>query len=217
VKPIVGKGKQNTRDIILHTLKSSNQAKVDDLADAADVSPVTVRHHLNALQAEDLIEVSSVRRKVGRPYYVYRLSEQGHELFPKKYVRLSDRLLDELKAHFPAETVTELFNGIVQSVVDEHRERFQSLSFEERLTYLVDLLAEEGFLAQWERVNGEYKLTEYSCPYFSLTARHAEVCSFDKELMIHVLETPVTQHSCMIDGDGCCEFTILAGGGNASN
>lgn len=201
-------GKQNTRDVILHTLKSSNHATVEELAKAADISPVTVRHHLNGLQAENLIEIATIRRKVGRPYYVYSLSEKGHELFPQKYVRLTNRLLDELKARLPAHVVSEMFTSVVQSIVDEHEGEFETLSFEGRLNYLVDLLAKEGFLAQWEKTEQGYQITEYSCPYYSVGAKHSEICSLDKELIIKVLQTPIQQHSCMLDGAECCQFTF---------
>lgn len=201
--------KQTTRDVILHTLKSSSQLKVEDLAEASDVSPVTVRHHLNSLQADGLIEVASVRRKVGRPFYVYSLSEAGHELFPKKYVHLTNMLLDELKMHMPEEQVNELFGSAVQKVVEEHRDQFEKLPFEARLTYLMDMLANEGFLAKWEKVEGEeYRITEYSCPYLSVGAKHDEVCTLDKELIISVMQQPISQHSCMLEGDECCQFTI---------
>lgn len=208
MKTVTSNHKQTTRDVILHTLKSSNQLKVEDLAEAADVSPVTVRHHLNSLQADGLIEVSSVRRKVGRPFYVYSLSETGHELFPKKYVHLTNLLLDELKNHMPEEQVNELFGNAVQRIVDEHRSQFDNLPFEARLTYLMDMLAEEGFMARWEKVDGEYRIIEYSCPYLSVGAKHDEVCTLDKELIISVMQTPINQHSCMLQGDECCQFTI---------
>ena len=149
MKTVTNKGKQSTRDTILHALKSSNQATVDALAETAEVSPVTVRHHLNSLQADGLIEVDSVRRKVGRPYYIYSLSESGHELFPHKYVRLTNRLLDELKATLPKEQVRQLFQGVVQSMLEEHKGSFETLPFEDRLTYLVSMLSEEGFLVKW--------------------------------------------------------------------
>ena len=45
----------STRDTILQTIKAHPKANVDALAEAASVSPVTVRHHLNALQAAGLI------------------------------------------------------------------------------------------------------------------------------------------------------------------
>lgn len=208
MKSITGKAKTNTRDTILHTLKVSHQATIEELAEAAEISPVTVRHHLNSLQADNLIEVESVRRKVGRPYYVYTLSEKGLELFPKKYLRLTDRLLGELKENLPPETVQNLFTGIVQNIVEEHKGNYEHLPFEDRLIYLIKLLSEEGFLAQWEKVNNGYKITEFSCPYVSLVDKHSEICILDRELIVNVLQTPIQEHGCILNGDNCCEFTF---------
>jgi predicted ArsR family transcriptional regulator len=205
----IEKKKRSTRDIIFHTIKSSPQITVDSLAEAADVSPVTVRHHLNGLQAQGLIEATSVRRKVGRPYYVYSISERGQELFPTRYLRLTSRLLDEMKHRLPEDVVDEIFRGVVEGVLEEHRSEFEHLPLEDRLDYLVDLLAEEGFLSTWEHdANGGYRLIEYSCPYLSVGARHSEVCGFDKQLMIGVLQVPMQQHSCMLEGASCCQFSI---------
>ena len=181
---------------------------IEALAEAANVSPVTVRHHLNALQADGLIEVESVRRKVGRPYYVYSLSEKGHELFPKRYVRLTSRLLDEMKARLPQDVVQEVFDNVVLGVVDEHRGEYEHLEFEDRLDYLIKLLADEGFLASWEISDEGYILTEYSCPYISVGRSHTEICTIDKELIVNVLQVPVEQNSCMLDGGECCQFVV---------
>ncbi len=202
----------STREIILDAIKQANEATVDDLALAADVSPVTVRHHLNSLQAEGLLKARSIRRKVGRPYYIYRLSDKGHELFPQRYLRLSSMLLDELKDRFPKEVVAELFNSVVERIVQEHRVHFEGLTFEEKLNYLVGLLADEGFLATWEVTEEGYQITEYSCPYYSVGRKHSEVCGFDKQLMIAVLDSPISQESCMLNGDSSCQFTLLLPG-----
>ncbi len=198
----------STRDTILHTIKAQPNANVEELAEAANVSPVTVRHHINTLQADGLIQSQSVRRKVGRPYYVYSLSEKGQELFPKRYVRLTARLLDELKSHLPPEIVSEVFSSVVSGVLDDHRGKFEHLEFEDRLEYLVELLAEEGFLAAWEKTDGGYLVTEYSCPYISLGESHSEICTIDKELIVNVLEVPVEQNNCMLEGGQCCEFLV---------
>ena len=209
MKSVTGKGKQSTRDLILHALKATAQSSIETLAKAADISPVTVRHHLNALQAEGLIEVESVRRKVGRPYYVYTLSEKGNELFPQKYFSLTNRLLEELKDRLPADTVNEIFISLVERMMEERAGEFEGLPFEERLNYVINLLGAEGFLARWEKMaDGRYKIIEYSCPYISVGQQHAEVCTLDKQLMITVLGTAVEQHSCMLNGDDCCQFTL---------
>lgn len=208
MKSPIDNQKKSTREVILRTIKQRHQATVDELAEAAGVSPVTVRHHLNALQAESLLVSDSIRRKVGRPYHVYSLSEKGNELFPKRYARLSTRLLEELKRQFPSEVVRDLFQNVVDDIVAEQREEFEDLDFEERLAFLIELLAEEGFLARWEKHDGEYHLIEYSCPYISLGKEHTEVCTFDKELIISVMGADVEQHSCMLTGANCCEFSI---------
>lgn len=200
--------KRTTRDVILHTIKSSPQSTVDELAEAADISPVTVRHHLNALQAEGAIESATIRRKVGRPYYVYSLSERGQELFPKRFVRLTSRLLDEMKDRLPEKLLNEIFEGVVDTVLREHRGEFEHLPLERRLDYLVNLLSEEGFLSSWEQTADGYRLVEYSCPYLSIGSTHAEVCHFDRQLMSGVLQLRVHQESCMLHGASCCQFAI---------
>jgi len=197
-----------TRETILRTIKAQPKANVDALAEAASVSPVTVRHHLNGLQANGLIESQSVRRKVGRPYYVYSLSEKGQELFPKRYVRLTSRLLDELKIHMPPDAINDVLSNVVNGVLEEHRGEFEHLDVEDRLDYLVDLLADEGFLAHWKKTNEGYLVTEFSCPYISLGETHSEICTIDKELIVNVLQMPVQQNSCMLDGGECCQFLV---------
>jgi predicted ArsR family transcriptional regulator len=210
VKSVTSNQRESTRDIILRTIKQSPQSSVEELAEAVEISPVTVRHHLNGLQAEGLIESETVRRKVGRPYFVYTLSEKGQELFPKRYVRLTSRLFDELKNRLSPDMLQDILQGVVQGVIADHEGQFEHLPLEKRLNYLVELLAEEGFLADWHKDENGYTIVEYSCPYLSVGQKHMEVCTFDKELMLQVIQAPVTQHSCMLEGADCCEFSIAA-------
>lgn len=200
--------KRATRDVILQSIKSTNHATVGELASASSVSPVTVRHHLNALQADGLISAESVRRSVGRPYYVYSLTPKGQELFPKKYFSLSTRLLDELKERFSRDVVEEVLLGVVRGLVAEHRAEFDALTVEERLDFLVQLLTDEGFMAEWEQVEDGYQITEHSCPYVLIGQQHSEICTLDTALIELVMESEVEQHSCVLNGDNCCQFTI---------
>lgn len=200
----------NTRDTILHKIKELHSTTVDALAEAADVSPVTVRHHLNALLADGSIEAQTVRRSVGRPHMTYSLSDAGEELFPKNYFRLSTLLLEEIRERFSPDVVRSIFNGVANRIANDNSERFKGLSFEGRLDFLVTLLEEEGFMARWEKNGDDYQLTEFGCPWLSIGETHSEVCSFDKELIHSVLQTRFQQHSCMLKGDSCCTFNIAA-------
>ena len=199
-----------TREKILHSIKQLHSTTVEQLAESAGVSPVTVRHHLNALLADGSIESTTVKRSVGRPHYTYSLSDAGEELFPKNYFRLSTLLLAELRDRFSAEVVSDIFNGVANRIVDENSDKFEGLPFEQRLDFLVDLLEEEGFMASWEKNGDGYQLKEYGCPWLSIGESHSEVCSFDKKLIKSVLKTNFKQSSCMLNGDSCCQFSISA-------
>jgi predicted ArsR family transcriptional regulator len=116
-----------------------------------------------------------------------------------------------MKDRLPDEVLGEIFNGVVESVLEDHRGEFEHLPIEQRLDYLVGLLSDEGFLSTWEKTPDGYRLVEYSCPYLSIGSTHTEVCNFDTQLISGVLQLNVQQNSCMLQGAHCCQFTI---GGN---
>ncbi len=199
---------ENSRQLILRRLKERGQATIAELAEYLGVAPMTVRHHLNGLLAEGLVASQTVRRHVGRPALVFRLTEAGEELFPHRYLRLTDRLLEELKATIPPQIIEAIFAQMAQDIAADYRERLAHLPLEERVAALVELLGEEGFMARWERAERGYRLTEYNCPYFHIGQRHPEVCRFDQSLISTVLEAPVEKDTCLLNGDSYCTFTI---------
>ena len=73
---------QSTRQEILGILKEERQATVEDLAQRLELTPMTIRHHLNVLQAQSMVEAARVRRsqRVGRPRLVYTLTESADAL-----------------------------------------------------------------------------------------------------------------------------------------
>ncbi|MEM9775184.1 MAG: ArsR family transcriptional regulator [Chloroflexota bacterium] len=200
----------STREKILHSIKELHSTTVDQLAQSAGVSPVTVRHHLNALLADGSIIATPVRRSVGRPHFTYSLSQAGEELFPKNYFRLSNLLLEELRERFSPEIVESIFNAVADRIAVENSAQFEGLPFEDRLDFLVNLLGEEGFMSRWEKTNDGYQLTEFGCPWLAIGEAHSEVCSFDKKLIKTVLDTDFQQSGCMLNGDSCCQFKIKA-------
>ena len=78
---------QETRERIIHILKTRGQATVDELSRELGLTSVTVRHHLEILRQEELIAPPEPLRRTGpgRPQHVYRLAGQASDLFPKNY------------------------------------------------------------------------------------------------------------------------------------
>jgi predicted ArsR family transcriptional regulator len=199
----------STRNQILRALKTNTGSTILELADQVGVSPVTVRHHLNSLQAANFVEVRTVkRRSVGRPYHVFFLTDAAEELFPRKYLGLTRRLLEQIKTNLPPEAVAKLFEEMAVDIVADYQARFEGKPKSERMAVLVEILEKEGFVVSWEEQNGEYVLIEHSCPYRTLGQEHADICTLDRVLITQVLDSPVQKTSCLLDGDHSCAYVI---------
>jgi predicted ArsR family transcriptional regulator len=201
---------QDTRWEILQQLRETGQASAQELSKALGLSPVSIHYHLNVLQREGLVEPQPVRRSVGRPHYVYSLRDSARELFPQSYHRLADRLLDELKSRLNEHEISELFARIANDIASEHAPELEGKTLDQKVEALIALLGEEGFLARVEKVGGQFRLTQYGCPYYYVVERHPEVCELDLNLISATLLTPVEREGCVLSGDDVCTFIVRA-------
>jgi DeoR family transcriptional regulator, suf operon transcriptional repressor len=201
----------STHDEILRTIKAQGRVSVAELAERLNITPVSVRHHLSTLLAEGLVKSTEVRQGVGRPRLVFTLSEAGQERFPARYLRLSERLLDELKSTLPPRALEDMFTRMAEGMVAEYSARLAGKSIEEKLSVLIEVLGTEGFLAKWNRTGETISLTEYSCPYLRIGQRHPEVCAIDQNVIQQLLNASVEKTTCVLNGADRCVFVISPG------
>ncbi|MBN2386095.1 MAG: winged helix-turn-helix transcriptional regulator [Anaerolineales bacterium] len=199
---------KSTRERILQTLLKHPGATINDLAEAVGINPISVRHHLTNLQVEGLVAAEEERHGVGRPRLIYRLTEHGMERFPTRYLRLTSRLLNQLKSTMPEPMVSKLFTEMAASLADDFTDQLQGLSMEERLEMTKTLLTEEGFNVEWERFDGGYRIHEITCPYLQIGQSHPEVCSVDQTLISKMLAVPAEKVQCILAGDSKCTYVI---------
>lgn len=199
---------KSTRETILRTLRSQGKCTVNDLAKAAKVSPVSVRHHLSNLEAENLVAVEEVRHGVGRPRHIFSLTEDALELFPARYYRLANRLLGEMKDSLPEGSVNAMFSHIADELVEQFRQQLEGLPLEARMTRLAELLKDEGFEIEVEFGDGQVLIKELTCPYLHVGREHPEVCLVDRQLIAAALELPVERISWLLEGDRHCTYAV---------
>ncbi len=197
-----------TRDQILHAIKSHRQSTIAELAESLRISAISVRHHLSTLQAEGMVQSVEIRRGVGRPHLAYSLTEAAHDRFPAKYMQLSERLLDELKASLPAQAIEAIFARMAEGMVAEYAAKLQGKMLKEKLETLVEMLGAEGFMAKWNITGETISLTEYNCPYLRIGQRHPEVCVIDRTIISQVLAADVEKKTCVLNGGEHCVFVI---------
>jgi DeoR family suf operon transcriptional repressor len=201
---------QSTRQEILSILREERQATVEDLAESLELTPMTIRHHLNVLQAQNLVVASKVRRskRVGRPRLVYTLTDAADELFPHGYGDLARRLVSEVKETMGEEEVQAIFRRIAIDLADEAPPAEKGQSFEDRLDQISEFLEERGFLSRWEKTDEGYVLTNVNCPYRQVSREHGEVCIMDLELLERVLGVKPHRVESMRSGGAACSFLL---------
>jgi DeoR family transcriptional regulator, suf operon transcriptional repressor len=201
---------KSTRDKILQYLLRGPRSTINGLADAVGINPISVRHHLTNLQMEGLVDAAEERHGVGRPRLVYSLTEDGLERFPTRYLRLTTRLLSQMKETLPGPVVGELFKEVAAGLANQHEAQLKGLSVEERLETVKDLLADEGFVVEWEKKDDEYHIHEITCPYLQIGQRHPEVCTVDETLISRMLSLPVNKVQCILSGATHCTYVVKA-------
>ena len=199
---------KTTREKVLHTLLTKQRCTINELAEEVDINPISVRHHITKLQAEGYVASEEERHGVGRPRRLYFLTERGLEQFPSRYLRLTLRLLEQLKGSLPEPMVNELFSQMAKDIASDFNAETESMTMEERLETVTSLLNQEGFTVEWEKQEDKYIIREVSCPYFHIGQDHPEVCAVDQTLISTVLDVPTEKVKCLLNGDAHCTYVV---------
>lgn len=209
------------RKQILEILKEHGEgATVAELAETLEMAPVSVRHHLDILQGDNLIGVNRVDRKgaVGRPQQVYALTSEARNHFPNNFAALATHLVTQIKEHLPPEQVTSAFRSMAREIAAEFPPPtavVDEQALETRLGQVAQFLSQRGYLARWERVadNGHavYLLHKHNCPYCGVSAGHPELCFMDQVLIDELVGQPCQRIQSMAANDHCCTYCIKDG------
>ncbi len=203
------------RKHILEILKEENGATVAELADKLAMAPVSVRHHLDILQGDNLIQVERIERKgnVGRPQLIYALTEGATSYFPNNFAALAGNLVRQLKQILPQEQVECAFRSLAHELAGElGGADMAEATFEMRLERVTAFLNERGYLAHWEHAGDNpeagYLLHKCNCPYAGVAGQHSELCLMDQTLMDDLLGKPCQRTTSILVNHRCCTYQI---------
>ena len=199
---------KSTRDKILNTLLTQRQATIKQLSEVVGINGISVRHHLINLQAEGLVTAEEQRHGVGRPAFVYRLTEKGMERFPTNYLKLTNYLLTELEETLSPEEVEATFKRIGKKQAEESTNIDKNQPIEAQLEQLANQLASDRFLLSWKKEGDSIILQSDNCPYLHVGKEHPEICRIDETLFSEALGREVKLETCMLRGDPRCTYKI---------
>lgn len=199
---------------ILEILKERNGATVAELAESLNMAPVSVRHHLDILQGDNLIAVERLERKgnVGRPQQVYALTEVANEHFPDNFAALAAGLVRQLKRVLPPDQVEAAFRSLAQDFAGKVQPSLADLPVQERLEKVTHFLNERGYLARWEvdeqADDGSFLLHKCNCPYAGVSDEHHELCLMDQALINELMGEGCQRIQSMAADGRCCTYRV---------
>jgi predicted ArsR family transcriptional regulator len=182
---------QSTRGRIVTLLRRSNRT-VEDLARALDLTDNGVRAHLAVLERDGIVvQRGSLRRTSGggKPAYVYELTQEGEDLFPKAYEPTLGRLLDVLSERLGLEESEALLRSVGHRMVEG--KTIPTDGARARLEAAAGVLNELGGLAELKEQDGTLVIRGYGCPLAGVTPDHPEVCRLAEALVAEVAGVPV--------------------------
>jgi predicted ArsR family transcriptional regulator len=188
--------RKGTKWDILEHIRESEEATLENLQDAVELSPSTVNEHLSDLQVWDLLDKRTVRDGPGRPHYVYFLTDQGEELFPHAYAELASMLLD-----------------VVRSLVEEPeaRDKIEAV-MKNRLggeNNLKMTLSQLGFYPETEECDdGTTRMKYHQCPFYEVAKDDPSLCSIDRSVLEDVTGRSVEMESSIAEGAQSCCFLL---------
>jgi predicted ArsR family transcriptional regulator len=203
---------ESTRGQIVTLLRRSGRT-VEDLARALDLTDNGVRAHLAILERDGIVrQRGSVRRSSGggKPAYIYELTEEAEDLFPKAYEPVLSRLLDILSNRVGSQESEELLKSVGRRLAEEHSVRTNDAHA--RLESAVEIFNELGGLAELEERDGTLVIRGYSCPLAGVTPDHPEVCRMAETLITELAGVPVYEHCDRGERPRCC-FEVATSNG----
>ena len=198
-----------TRRLILHHIKVQGEAGADELARELRLTVTAVRQHLTGLAADGLVEHRPAAKGPGRPRHLFRLTARGHALFPAAYGELTNELLGYFSEDAP-ELVDRVFERRSHRRTESARARLEGRDFPERVAELARILDQDGYLADFEQVDGDtWRITEHNCAVFSVASRYGQACSSEIAFLRDAMpDAEIERVSHMVAGAHACSYLV---------
>ena len=194
---------------VLKAIQLRGRASIKDVAADLEVTPSAVRLHLTQLQANGAVHAERVREGVGRPYYVYSVTPQAHNLFYKDYGELTKLLLEEVSETQGPDAFQGVLRRVGDRLADTYQDQIGGRELADRVRAWAELLDHRGVAVEIEKVAGGYVLREYGCPYQNVAVENRAVCEMERQVMARLLESGVKLTQCVLDGHRGCQFSIV--------
>ena len=130
--------------------------------------------------------------------------------FPTRYLRLTTRLLAQMKETMPEPVVRNLLNQIAEDLAQEYEGQMKGLSMEERLDFVKTMLGEEALPLNGKRRASSMKSTKF---HAHITRSESAIQSLHRRstLISKMLAVPAEKVQWILSGGTFCTYVVQLG------
>ncbi|MBM7050597.1 MULTISPECIES: metalloregulator ArsR/SmtB family transcription factor [unclassified Rothia (in: high G+C Gram-positive bacteria)] len=213
---------ERTRDRVLHGVLEHGPVSAAALGELLNLTPAAVRRHLDALEENNLIEVTLLKKHgagAGRPARRYVIAPQGHAQLGNDYLHIAHSALTLLKEKVGQEALT----SFAQERADEMEARYRPIveaagqDVAARTEALAEAMTRDGYVASASTMSpppggralpahllASIQLCQGHCPIRDLAEDFQVFCDQETEIIADLLGVDVRRLSTMAAGAHVC-------------
>lgn len=208
-------GYKGMRGELLVELKCAPGIGARDLAARLGLSLTAVRHHLKELEAGQVVRHERLHQGVGAPSFVYRLTDRGQALFPRRYGEALTQVLQLVAEREGRPAAVRLLEAHFDALRERIRLRLAatvSRGPAERMSVVAEVLSEAGYMAEGSATSCCGTLIERNCALHEVAERFPEICALETRMLSETLEGTVERRTHILGGCGACEYKVRFAG-----
>ncbi|MCX7793761.1 MAG: winged helix-turn-helix transcriptional regulator [Thermodesulfovibrionales bacterium] len=194
---------------LLLLLKKNGEMSIEEMSNALNITPIGIRQHILSLERNGFVSYRMRKKGVGRPGYIYSLTNKAEELFPNNYKNFILEVFKEIEDDGGREHIDRLF----KKRKDRLFKHFSSIlgnvkNFKTRLSLFLDSLKEQGYILETQERLHDVDLIQFNCPISAVSSHYREVCKYELELYRDLFGTGVDRLQCVSEGGRYCSYRI---------
>ncbi|ELV8812490.1 transcriptional regulator [Vibrio vulnificus] len=205
-----------TIDRIIQSIKRDGAVTAKQIATDLGMTTMGARQHLQSLEEDGLVHFHDVKVKIGRPTRHWSLTQKGHDQFADRHGELTIQVIDAVEALFGVEGLAKVAAEREQKTFLHYQKALaKCLDLTSRLETLTLMREEEGYMAELEKTDEGYLLTENHCPICKAAQRCPSLCQSELNVFQKLLgdECHIERSEHIIEGQRRCAYRIIIANG----
>lgn len=218
--PALPPGYKGMRGELLVELKRAPGIGARELAARLGASLTAVRHHLRELEAAGVVGHERLNQGVGAPPFVFRLTERGEALFPRRYGEALTQVLQLVAQREGRPAAVRLLEAHFDALRERMRARLADRASPdpaERMRAVAAVLSEAGYMAEGSATSCCGTLVERNCALHEVAERFPEICALETRMLAETLEGTIERRTHILNGCGACEYKVRFAGHTGSH